>query len=454
MITPPILLLPEEILVAIAAAGQDNNRHILEWNSGNRFKVEWALSRVSRQIRAAIIDAATLWTIVDTELCRRGWLEILGLYLERSRGCDLSATFRCNADRSMPRTWLQLALMLMRLLPQLGRFFRLLPHLPRLSRLTLIGSTPTSLHMLFSVFLNLAAMPNLQQLEIVLDSVDPQHQSRVTLDAFCTTPPKLASLRTKGFIPYHPRQTLMAFLTNLEVWRDEGLGNLPADWFEELVSGCPLVRVSVPSTWLSPTGHGRVCIPTLKSLHISCRGREGGTDWLDSLQYFDAPALTNVTLDHTHGTQICALFNPGNLPDEPFPALTSLSFLHHRCTCSEGWRGTNLSPPLNLFPALSSISLINQCFTADVVRAMFNPASPRWSGLTNVTLVPRDALEDVFSALEDAVHSNLERGQTLPKLTLSPALFDRQFWTENRVDVELFGPMDVIFESFPFNSCT
>ncbi|KAJ7040228.1 hypothetical protein C8F04DRAFT_248847 [Mycena alexandri] len=72
---------------------------------------------------------------------------------------------------------------------------------------------------------------------------------------------------------------------------------------------------------------------------------------------------------HTHEAQICSLFD-SSLPDVSFPVLASLSFLHHRCACSEGWSGTNPASPLSLSPALSSISLIiNQCFTADAVRA-------------------------------------------------------------------------------------
>jgi hypothetical protein len=210
---------------------------------------------------------------------------------------------------------------------------------------------------------------------------------------------------------------------------------------------CPLlVHLHLDISWIF-TPARQFHIPTLKFLHILVSDSEDEFYLLDMVDLFDTPALTEFIIDGTHGDQIFVLFNSPSLPHSSFSALTSFSFINrYSCSCeSDGhhdFSDTMSSPPL--FPALSSLTLVHQCFTSDFVKYFLGPSSRPWPGLKTVTLCPKkDDYDDVWDALEDAVDSKRQSGQPLPKLRLFRALSTLEAWQENAwqgngADVEVF----------------
>ncbi|KAF8213789.1 hypothetical protein K438DRAFT_1804670, partial [Mycena galopus ATCC 62051] len=101
--TDTILSLPNELLVAIAAADQEDrvaDLYSSHWQTRSRtFKSEWTLSHVSNRFRDVIVGAPALWTLPEADLNKTGSMEILKLYLERSRPCEVSATLRESQAR-------------------------------------------------------------------------------------------------------------------------------------------------------------------------------------------------------------------------------------------------------------------------------------------------------------------------------------------------------------------
>ncbi|KAJ7028702.1 hypothetical protein C8F04DRAFT_1265661 [Mycena alexandri] len=85
-----ILTLPNELLITITAAGQEDRAQTLQ----PAFKSEWALSHVSRRFRDIIVGTAALWTLIEVDLGLEGSTEILKLYLERSEACSIWATIQ------------------------------------------------------------------------------------------------------------------------------------------------------------------------------------------------------------------------------------------------------------------------------------------------------------------------------------------------------------------------
>ncbi|KAJ7780250.1 hypothetical protein DFH07DRAFT_468039 [Mycena maculata] len=106
-------------------------------------------------------------------------------------------------------------------------------------------------------------------------------------------------------------------------------------------------------------------IPALKSLAISIRDAADTPRVEEICSLLDTPALTDLTIYHD---QTCVLFNSSHVS---FPASTSLKIVGDCCTAEEGGIMTTLqkisSPPLQLFPALSSLTMANQCFTANIL---------------------------------------------------------------------------------------
>jgi hypothetical protein len=208
---------------------------------------------------------------------------------------------------------------------------------------------------------------------------------------------------------------------------------------------CPLlVHLHLDLSWMYTPGR-RFHIPSLNFLHISVSDTEDEFYLRGIIDLFDTPALTEFIIDGTHGDQICVLFNLTSLPHSSFPALTSFSFVKRgSCWCdSEPISDTISSPPLHLFPALSSLTLINQCSTPKLVQNILGPASQPWPLLKTVALWPRqDDLEALRDVLRDAVQSKRERGQALPKFRLSPKLLSQEDWQGMGVDVEILYLVD------------
>jgi hypothetical protein len=182
----------------------------------------------------------------------------------------------------------------------------------------------------------------------------------------------------------------------------------------------------------------RFLIPTLKYLRISIP-EEDADHLLTVVGIFDVPALTELIFDGAHGDQIAFLLGRKTLPHSIFPALTSLTFfLRNLCICESAIRNHpshTISSPPAIFPALSRLALINQCFTEHLIQDMLGPASYPWPLLKTITLgAVDDSFEKVGAAVEDAVDSKRQRGEPVPEVQLFQ-LWSLEKWNEN-------GPWD------------
>ncbi|KAF7367425.1 hypothetical protein MSAN_00805100 [Mycena sanguinolenta] len=396
-----IFSLPNELLGAIAAAGQeervaDSYGPDPRWHTDSKidnFRSEWVLSHVSRRFRDVIINSPALWTLIGAKLDAWGSVEMLKLYLDRSCACKISITLRefpKNTDADLDDDALELRLI---------RVSQIVPHISRVRTLRILLGTERIVELL-SPFRVIAA-PHLQHLEIIKAS----DEEDATLVIFSSGAPKLTFVKIVGLALDLPTAPWTASLTYLWLQRyqfDWVINNLVP-----LTAQCPLLVHLHFDTHFRTKGD-RVRIPTLKSLHITISVQEVAHNHLvDIVNLFDAPALAEFTVRGTHGDQICRLFNSTGLTQSSFPALTSLSFSRPTacaCDAENTLYRTISSPPVALFPALSNLTLINQCFTPHLIRDILGPGSQAWSFLKTFELVPkRDSLQDVRSALEDVV---------------------------------------------------
>ncbi|KAF7367424.1 F-box domain-containing protein [Mycena sanguinolenta] len=405
--------LPSELLGAIAVAGQeervaDSYGPDPQWHTDSKihnFSSEWVLSHVSRRFRGVMINSPALWTLIGVDLDVLGSVEMFKLYLDRSRACKISITLRedpKDPDADLDDDAMQLMFM---------RVTQIVPHINRIRTLRIWFGTKRIMELL-RPFRDLAAL-HLQHLEIINLSDDRD----ASLAIFSSGAPKLNFVRLSCLTLDLPASPWTASLTDLRLWGyrvDWGINNLVP-----LTAQCPsLVHLRFATHFR--TRGDRVHIPTLKSLHITISFlRVTPSDLLDILNLFDAPALTEFTADGSHGDQICRLFNSTN-HKSTFPALTSLSFSRFGpCPCdAESIFYRTISSPPALFPALSSLTLINQCFAHHLIRDILGPDSPSWPHLNTVTLVPKEhSLQDVRSAVEDVV-TKRQLGQPFPVVKL------------------------------------
>ncbi|KAJ6519238.1 hypothetical protein C8R45DRAFT_15669 [Mycena sanguinolenta] len=410
--------LPNELLAAIASAGQehrvaDSYTSRPQWQLQNRsdpFNSEWVLSHVSRRFRDVIVNSPALWTHIVANLDIAGSIEVLKLYLDRSRAYKISISLhedkfpKIDADRDMDDLELEVVLM---------RVNQVVPHIRRIRALRMLLQTERVVEVLSP--LRVIAAPHLQHLEIV--KLSDEEDS--TLAIFSSGAPKLTFVEIIGLALDLPMAPWTVSLTHL------GLQRYQFDWvinhLVPLTAQCPML-VYLRFDIHFRTRGDRVRIPTLKSLHISSSMQEVAHNLLlDIVNVFDAPALTEFIVDGTHGDQICRLFNSAALTQSSFPALTSLSFSRPSacpCDAENTLYRTISSPPVALFPALSSLTLINQCFTPHLIRDLLGPGAQPWSSLKSVKLVPKeDSLQDVRSALEDVV-AKRKLQQSFPEVKL------------------------------------
>ncbi|KAJ6588270.1 hypothetical protein B0H19DRAFT_1366926 [Mycena capillaripes] len=314
--TPALTIssLPDELLEAIAAAGQEGRLPDFQ----GAFKSEWTLSHISRRFREVIVGTPALWTLIEATLEKKGSVEILKLYLARSGSHNICAALRLPSHADIYGV-----------LVMEERLRLIVPHIHRIWRLS------------------------------------------VMLKAQRRTP------------------------------------------------------------------NSRFRIPSLKSLHLAI-SNGGSIDLPLVLDLFDTPAVTEIGIDGAHGKQICVLFNSPAFPHASFTALTTFSFSNNYCAHSTEVMMT--FPPLWLFPALSSLSLIKQCFMRYLVDDLLGQP---WPLLKTVTLYPmeRDA-EAVGNVLLVAIRAKRQRGEPLPKLRLSPSLFSAEAWRDAGADVEILDPVD------------
>ncbi|KAJ6588362.1 hypothetical protein B0H19DRAFT_1226204 [Mycena capillaripes] len=422
-----ILALPNELVVAIAAAGQEG--HIADLETPFKFKSEWTWSQVSCRLREAIIGAPTLWTFVEANLNAEGSVEISKLYLERSRTCHISAHLQyLRAGDDLDSEQIVAA----------DRLRQIFPHIYRIWLLSirLRGEECELLATLHDI-----AAPNLQRLEIFNVDYDSRTDQGYPVRMFAPGAPSLTFVKMHGFrLSRVPLWT--ASLTHLELSGGEGPGD--ADNNNLLVAAqCPLlVHLYLDMGWLQSIPERRCYIPFLKLLRISISDGSNQA-FLGLLDLFDTPALAEFIITDAHGDQIFALLTSTSL--HSFPALTTLCCVTRSlCSCEDdiSFSSTVSSPLIQIFPKLSSITLVNLCFTHNLLSEIFGPATPPWPLLKTVTLYPKPStLDDVRDALQNAMRPKRRRGQALPHFRLSPDLL---LAMEDRVDTEMFDPTEII----------
>ncbi|KAJ7628306.1 hypothetical protein FB45DRAFT_867411 [Roridomyces roridus] len=101
--------------------------------------------------------------------------------------------------------------------------------------------------------------------------------------------------------------------------------------------------------------------------------------------------------------------------------------------------------PLDTFPRVTSLALLQQCFTVNILTELFGRDSKPWPLLETVAVWPLDADADlVYEALQEVVHwkRSCSPAGRVPLFVLSPDLYEREFWEENEVKVELLEDLD------------
>ncbi|KAF7366806.1 F-box domain-containing protein [Mycena sanguinolenta] len=422
-----IFSLPNELLEAIAAAGQEeriaelySSYHDRRLGGGGHFgvtdnpsssrdfKSEWTLSHVSHRFRDVIVGAPALWTLIDAYRYKRRLVEILELYFQRSRFLEFSATL-CG--------------LIVIINPAI--LAQVLQHADRMKTLRFELSMAGEVEGLRSSLANVAA-PHLQRLEIEYRDHDSE---TVAISLFSATP-RLSFLKIRGSLelPTAP----WAALTHLELQRflryDDDPRNF--EYFSTVIKKCPMLVHLRIHIFFEVAGRDQVHIPTLKFLHvwIPGGGEHGDPGLLHAVNLFDTPALT----------EFVAVF------DRLFPALISFSFISedHGSRCDTNTYTTvdsRISPrSFAPFPALSTLTLINICFTASLVQDLWGPDSLPWPLLKSITLCPPAILfEDVRSALQAAMDSKRQCGQPFPEVKLFHPLGSPKNWRdESFADVE------------------
>ncbi|KAJ6474651.1 hypothetical protein C8R47DRAFT_1143819 [Mycena vitilis] len=407
-------------------------------------KLEWTVSHLSCRFRDVVVGAPSLWKAVEASLDTVGATELLKLYLERSRACTLSLALHVGFKEF---TQLHVDSESIRLNCDCVKkqLSQISSHFTRMWSLKLVLSS----RLLLPPFRDIPVL-NLQHLEVIMENHTDVGNSEEP-EIFSSGPPtKLSVLKIKNWALPLPIPSWTASLTHLELWRDDSwtFSHNNGSLLVALTTQCAqLVHLHLAEDYVFSTAP-RLHIPSLRTLRISVSDCEDEHYLLDIVDLFDTPALTEFIIDGTHGDQIFVLFTETSLPHTSFPALTSFSFINSgSCTCEDElpFANTISSPPLALFPALSSLTLINQCFAPKLVEDLLGPASQLWPQLHAITLCPKeDTLNGVCIALRDAADTKRQRRQTLPKLGLSSKLLSLEDWREKGVDVEKFHPGDIL----------
>ncbi|KAJ7756931.1 hypothetical protein B0H16DRAFT_1824611 [Mycena metata] len=405
-----ILGLPNELLLAIVAAGQ-------EIVDGQQLKPEWTCSQVCRRFRDVIVGAPGLWTLIDLDLHSDSLADIANVYFTRSQACLLSATLRESKDiQNDPLVAEQLSV--------------IVPHIHRIRQLRLFLSANAQIALAPLRPINAC---NLERLEI-RNTVDLFDR---TVELFSAGAQMLRFIGMKGATPHFPVPWAAA-LTHLELRkREKWTSSEGSSGGLTISTHCPsLAHLSLNMVDISM---GQLHLPCLTVLHISLLNSVADQFHLLAIfDLLDAPALVEFRISGTHADQILVLFNSTGLPHSSFPALTSLTFVNVSCGCDEipdDALPITSAPPL--FPLLSSLSLIHQCFMSHLVEGVLSSLHT-WPVLKTLTLVPPEpryrehkAVEDVCDTLWNACRP---KPQVLPKFRLSASLLARMKQREDEED--------------------
>ncbi|KAJ7764544.1 hypothetical protein DFH07DRAFT_377259 [Mycena maculata] len=423
-----ILSFPDELLVEIAAAAVQEER-----SPADEFRAELALSHLSHRFRDIMIGAPTLWTVIKTKPLVDGSVELLKLYLERSRACKIWVTLHEPGATYYPHQLIAADLS------------HILPHVNRIWRLRIECGSQNSMSAVLAVFRNVAA-PALEHLEI---SHCGRWIDNLTMDIFSSGAPMLTSFKLNCGAKF-PVLPWTAHLTHLNLCSGDF-------WTSNMVILRQCLSLVHLSLNLTPIMHP-VNIPSLESLTIMLpNSHNNRNDHLrETFTHWDMPALSNLVIQCTHGNQTWVLLNSTRNLHLSFPALTSLSFVSYApCDCADDEDDDRVFPPtfqsisssslLQLSPILSSLTLINQCFTINILSEVLGRNSQPWPLLKTVSIHPQSRKSrDVYRTLQQVVRSRRLHHLALPLLRLSRPLFSEKYWEENGVNVELFGPTEFL----------
>ncbi|KAJ6464036.1 hypothetical protein C8R45DRAFT_1220126 [Mycena sanguinolenta] len=468
--TVTIFSLPNELLETIAAAGQEDRvanlyssyrDHRLNSYEGFRsrtfpkiFKSERTLSHVSRRFREIIVGAAALWTIIEAHWSERTSMKLFELYLQRSKALKISVTLRgseqCYAIDRYGRVTAISTDDAAPWMSQGAALAQVVKHAHRIKALRIELITENEVEVLRS-FPVVAAAPYLQHLEIMHVSHSWEYDGEeVTISLFSSTP-RLRFLKIDGFqlqLPTAP----WTMVTHLELRRFSSYQDSDKfGYFPTITAECPLLVHLRVHIFFAPAGKDQIHIPTLKFLHvwIAVAG-EDASDLLHAVNLFDTPALTEFVVEGTHGDMIYTFLNSTGRLRSSFPALTSFVFISEdvQCSCdndiiSQFSIDRGISPrSFAPFPALFTLTLINQCFTSHIVQDLLGPESLPWPLLRRLTLCPTaSGFDDVRSALRAAMDFKRQSGQPFPETKLFNPLQSPENWHDSSfaaVEVEVF----------------
>ncbi|KAK7053982.1 F-box domain-containing protein [Favolaschia claudopus] len=444
---PPttILSLPNELLVAIAASGQHDHGPHTPVTS----RSEWILSHLCRRFRDTIIAAPALWTNISISLSiswkklqdRQQYEEILRLYLRRSIPLTVSVSLRIvvfflAGVVELFTKWLH----------------QIAPEMERVRSLSVdLGLEADDMGLALAPLRHLAA-PNLVSLNIT--NHNTSSLLRCPFELFSSGTPKLSSVQLNGLLPFPiPSWMSSSSLTHLEVraGQKDLIGDDTALLSSIVMRPIALVHLHLDLTGVVSTAptDPQFRIPSLQSLSIHINENHNQLHLAFILDLFDCPVLTELAIAGSHGDQIFYLFQllVPSVPRSTFPVLRSLSFIYEYaegCSCREDtFLGSRIdhSNGTLLFPALSSLSLVGQCFTARLVKEILGAQALPWPHLKTLTLSPIKSISDVRKALQDAVQRS---PLPIPKLRLGQALFFLEDWQDGRVDVEVFDPEEIL----------
>ncbi|KAK7062332.1 hypothetical protein R3P38DRAFT_2834739 [Favolaschia claudopus] len=433
-----ILSLPNELLIAIAAAGQED----ISTHSSTAQKVEWTLSRLCRRLRNTVVGAPTLWTKIEVSCDRlkdlahsQRFSEILRLYLRRSVPLNVAVFLRERVGDSEPLTdWI----------------IQVAAEINRVKWLSVVlASAEDDFTQEFAPLRCLAA-PNLLHLEIANISVEST--GRRPLELFSAGARKLSFARMYGCFP-SPIPPWVSTLTHLQI--ENGSHQHFHSAADEMIYLSLIRTQPISLVYLHldismnfntlPTDY-QIHIPSLEFFAVYIDDTEGQEYLRDIMDFVDCPALTELVVIGSHGDQLLFVLNMSRFPRSSFPVLRSLSLINlDGCSCEQDMphpTRTLSSHSTPLFPALSSLVIINHCFTPQLVKEIMGTEALPWPSLRTLTLCPSENISGVRSAVGDAVR---QTPQSIPILRLSRALLFPLDWFEGRLDaIEVFDPEEVV----------
>ncbi|KAJ7608435.1 hypothetical protein FB45DRAFT_1011023, partial [Roridomyces roridus] len=414
--TAPILRIPDELVVEIVDAAD--------------YPAELTVSHVCRSLRQTVVNASTLWTDVVVNVNRDGSVEISKLYIERSAPRQIRLTLNAVSD----------------LQPQSLRV--LTPNcVDRIVELYIqfqsCQAVETIMHALRGV-----AVPSLEYLSI--KSACKGYNNDPVVDLSGLDAPSIVSLRLDRCI----------FGRNIPPWMRTSLTDLT------LIDS---VALHDTNSWAFLFGPSSPPLQSLTSLYLDWSiGVNYYSDRLDrvihstslthlSLEFYSdhenavlnaltalhLPALTHLIIHGSHGDNISAICNSGSVSlGVNIPSLTSLTLANiYACgkdlECSEDreYKPITRRPLPHIFSSLSTLTLIKQCFTADILRELFGPNSQSCFGrLERIEVWPLYVeIDSVYEALQGLVRNwNSER---VPVLVMPPHLCQREGWKEDQVEL-------------------